>query len=519
MVTPELSICGYPPRDWVEHPELLEACEKAVQLLTQETRKHQAALLVGLVRSNPQTIGRPFQNIALGLHQGREVFSQAKTLLPNYDIFEEERFFEPAQNSQIWEFGKTRIGLGICEDFWGKEGERGRCRYAVDFEKRIADLKPELLISMSASPYDRFHREKREKVHSAIAQRLEAPMVYVNQVGGQDDLLFDGQSFVLSRTGQVSLRAQAFSEDLQVVDLATVDSSQAQAPWTEIQEIRLGLVRGIRDYFHRTGFKRAILGLSGGIDSAVVAVLAQEALGNENILGIAMPAQVSSAHSLEDAQILAQRLKIKFEVRPIKFLYSTAQRSFTEFRGELAPLAHENLQSRLRGLTLMTLSNNDGALVLATGNKSEIALGYCTLYGDMCGGLAPIGDLYKTQVYALAQEINASRPDRPIPERSITKAPSAELRPDQKDEDSLPPYAVLDPVLEAYLEQNQSVQVLQDQWEKKAPQLPAGWVRDTLRKLEQNEYKRRQSAPILRVSPKAFGGGRRMPIAHKNPAW
>jgi NAD+ synthetase len=376
------------------------------------------------------------------------------------------------------------------------------------------------LISLSASPYVIDKRKHREEIHAEIAQKLGVPLVYVNQVGANDEVLFDGASFAIDRNGKVAGRLPAFQNAFGVVDV-DLDSGQVSfvspnsseredAPPSDIGVLSRALVIGIRDYFERTRFKTAILGLSGGIDSAVVAALAARALGPKNVLGVAMPSQYSSSHSLSDAESLAQNLGINFEVRPIKFMNATVTRELSERRGQLAPLALENLQARLRGLVLMTLSNHYNSLVLTTGNKSELATGYCTLYGDMCGALAPIGDLFKTRVYELARFINGNW-GAPIPESSITKPPSAELRPDQKDQDTLPPYDLLDAVLEEYVEKGTAVSVIEEQYEKRLP--TSGWVRNLLKMLEINEFKRRQAAPVLKVSRKAFGIGRRIPIA------
>jgi NAD+ synthase (glutamine-hydrolysing) len=346
---------------------------------------------------------------------------------------------------------------------------------------------------------------------------LKAPLVYLNQVGATDEILFDGGSFAVNPQGELTGRLPFFKTSFGTLDVA--DGVQFESPGAEGREdeappeidlLYRGLVSGIREYFHRTGFKKAILGLSGGIDSAVVAALAVQALGAENILGVAMPSQFSSGHSLADAEALAKNLKIGFEVRPIKFLYSTSARELGERRGELAALALENLQSRLRGVTLMTLSNHDQSLVLTTGNKSELATGYCTLYGDMCGALAPLGDVLKTQVYELARYMNSIL-GNPIPQSTLTKAPSAELRPDQKDQDTLPPYAFLDAVLAAYLEEGRPIADIRAEFGKNT--ISDAQITDILRRLELNEYKRRQAAPVLKVSNKAFGIGRRVPIA------
>ncbi|MBU6376831.1 MAG: NAD+ synthase, partial [Bdellovibrionales bacterium] len=453
---------------------------------------------------------------------GKEVFRQAKTLLPTYDIFDEARYFEPASQVQAWEHpsGK-RVGIAICEDLWAEDSVRfgdGKRLYSRNPVEEFRQLGVDLLVSVSASPYEFGKRERRESIHSGIAQALRVPLAYVNQVGANDEVLFDGASFVMDAQGRVTSRLSIFEEAFSVISIDSVSGAvpRVETP-SEMEVLHLALVRGIRDYFSRTGFKSAVMGLSGGIDSAVIAVLAVEALGAQRVLGVAMPSQYSSASSLADAETLARNLGMRFQVQPIKFQFSTVSRELgSVVGGELQPLAQENLQSRLRGMILMTLSNHYRALVLTTGNKSEIATGYCTLYGDMCGALAPIGDVLKTRVYELALQVNASWTKRglapPIPESSLTKAPSAELRPGQTDQDTLPPYRELDELLARYLERGESIESLEKDLDSRVKQ---GWVRDILKMVEAQEFKRRQSAPVLKVSSKAFGLGRRMPIAKR----
>jgi NAD+ synthetase len=525
LITPELSVFGYPPHDLVDRPEIFERNEAAVDELQKLTKGKSTALAVGFVALNPAPQGRAAQNVAVILHEGKRVFSQAKTLLPTYDVFDEARYFEPATESRAWEFKGKKLGIAICEDLWGRDpsigsslqSSTGRKLYQRDPIDAIGKLGVDFLISLSSSPYIQGKRAHREELHAEVARAVGVPLLYVNQVGATDEVLFDGGSFALDAKGKLLGRLPFFATGFGIFDVAKlqwesqpVSEREDSAP-ADIEILSRALVTGIREYFARTGFKTAILGLSGGIDSAVVATLAARALGPKHVLGVGMPSQHSSGHSLEDAEALARNLGIPFEVRPIKFLNSTAVRELGEPRGGLADLALENLQARLRGLTLMTLSNHYSSLVLTTGNKSELATGYCTLYGDMCGAIAPLGDLYKTQVYALAKHLNATW-GGPIPERSITKAPSAELRPDQKDQDTLPPYEVLDELLESYLERGTPVAQLEKTFSKRVPGKP-GWVREILRLLEINEYKRRQAAPVLKVSAKAFGIGRRIPIA------
>jgi NAD+ synthetase len=473
------------------------------------------------------------------LHGGREVFRQAKSLLPTYDIFDEARYFEPAPQLTAWEHPKgCRVAIGICEDFWAEDGVhegRGRSLYSRNPVEDARKAGAQLLLSLSASPYEWQKQGRRERIHREIARSLQVPLVYVNQVGANDEALFDGASFYCDARGEFLARLPVFQEGFACETISiknanegasysqarASDEGQTQAAGRaesdELETLRLGLVRGIRDYWSRTGFRSAVLGLSGGIDSAVIAVLAAEALGPERVLGVAMPSSYSSPSSLKDAEELARGLAIRFQVQPIKFHFSTFARELgTAVGGSLAPLAQENLQSRLRGLILMSLSNHYGALVLTTGNKSEIATGYCTLYGDMCGALAPLGDVLKTRVYALARHLNASWQARgksaPIPESSIVKAPSAELRPGQTDQDSLPPYNELDELLARYLEDGESVGTLVRDLDSR---VKAGWVRDILTLVERQEFKRRQAAPVLKTTKRAFGMGRRMPIAKR----
>jgi NAD+ synthase (glutamine-hydrolysing) len=526
LLTPELSVCGYPPYDLMERPEMFERNEKALDALAKLTLGKKCALAVGHVARNPSDRGRAAQNVVTILEDGKRVFTQAKTLLPTYDVFDEARYFEPAEKIALWNCDGHRIAIAVCEDLWGRDASFGRQIYGrnpVDPIEQYKAQKAELILSASSSPYEWGKLERREKLHAEAARIVGAPLVYVNQVGATDEILFDGASFALDREGKLVGRLCVFKQAFGIVECElnglTAPKFETSAPKdredkvpTEIEILMRGLITGIREYFLRTGFKTSVMGLSGGIDSAVVAALAAQAIGAKNVLGVGMPSQHSSSHSLEDAEILAKNLGMPFEVRPIKFLYSTATRELSERRGTLAPLALENLQSRMRGLFLMTLSNHYGALVLTTGNKSELATGYGTLYGDMCGALGPIGDVFKTRVYELAREINATY-GNPIPERSITKAPSAELSPGQTDQDTLPPYGLLDALLEDYLERGMALQDLEKKYSTAKGSRGPEWVREILRRIEINEFKRRQAPPVLKISPKAFGIGRRIPIA------
>jgi NAD+ synthase (glutamine-hydrolysing) len=523
LLTPELALCGYPPHDLVERPEMFERNEKALGDLMALTKRQKCALAVGHIGKSSREWGRPAENVVTILEDGKRVFRQAKTLLPTYDVFDEARYFEPSEQVGLWDCDGRKVALAICEDLWGADPHWGRKLYGKDPVKLYREKGAELVLAIAASPYEWSKRAHREAIHTDIAKTLGVPLVYVNQVGATDEILFDGGSFAASAEGKILGRLPVFKTSFGVFDVdqqqwdsPTADHREDEAP-QDIEVLYRALVTGIREYFHRTTFKTAILGLSGGIDSAVVATLAVHALGPKHVLGVAMPSQFSSSHSLEDAEAVARNLGIAFEVRPIKFQFSTMNRELAEGRGgELSPIAVENLQSRLRGVILMTLANHYNALVLTTGNKSELAMGYCTLYGDMAGALAPIGDVLKTRVYELARYLNQGYGGQ-IPERSITKAPSAELRPNQTDQDTLPPYEELDPMLADYIERGVPVAELERKYSRagqSGKKGAAGFeVRDILRRLEVNEYKRRQAAPVLKVSSRAFGIGRRIPIA------
>lgn len=523
LLTPELSVCGYPPYDLMDRPEMFERNEKALTELAKLTASKKCALVVGHVARNPAAQGRAAQNVATVFENGKAVFSQAKTLLPTYDVFDEARYFEPAAKIELWSCDGNKIALAICEDLWGRDPQLGRRIYGRDPVDRYRELGAQLILSVSSSPYEWGKREHREGLHAEVANAAGAQaLIYVNQMGATDDVLFDGGSFAVDRVGTLAGRLPFFKTAFGIVehDFATgkiqfLPSDELEnSPPPEIEILSRGLVIGIRDYFARTQFSTAIVGLSGGIDSAVVGVLASLALGPKHVLGVAMPSQYSSGHSMEDAEAMARKLGMIFEVRPIKFLFSTMVRELTDHRGTLAELALENLQARLRGITLMTLSNHYSALVLTTGNKSELATGYGTLYGDMCGAIAPIGDLFKTRVYELAGHLNATH-GTPIPERVLTKAPSAELKPNQTDQDTLPPYDLLDALLEDYIERAMALTELEKKYAKAPGAKSPAWVSEILRKVEINEFKRRQAAPVLKISHKAFGIGRRIPIAKR----
>lgn len=510
LLTPELSLCGYPPHDLIERPEMPERCSAALAELATATKGQACALVVGAVTANPEATGRAVQNTAVVLEGGHEVFRQSKTLLPTYDVFDEARYFEPAREIRLWDCDGKRIALAICEDLWGDNPDMPRPLYTRDVLSEYRKQGAELVISISASPYEWGKRAHRENLHAQDAAQLGVPLVYLNQCGATDEILFDGSSFACDAQGKIQTRLATFEPAYAVLEWeggAVRGDGELAEPLADLEELRRGIVMGIREYFQRSGFKKTILGLSGGIDSAVVCALSAEALGPSNVTGLAMPSQFSSPASLEDAETLARNLGIRFEVAPIKFLFSATAREFGQLRGgQLTSLTQENLQSRLRALTLMTLSNHDGSLMMSTSNKSELAVGYCTLYGDTIGALSPIGDVLKTRVYELAKILPA------IPERSRTRAPSAELKPNQTDQDTLPPYEDLDAFLEAYIEREEPLATIEKRLGSRGK---PGWIADTLKRIEQNEYKRRQAAPALKVSRKAFGIGRRVPIAKR----
>lgn len=510
-VFPELAICGYPLHDLIERPEIFTQTDSILKKCEALTEKSSCALVVGHVARNESRDGRAAFNRVSVFEGGKCVFSQDKSLLPTYDVFDEARYFEPSLQTKIWKCDGKNIGIAICEDLWKNDPSFARNLYGEhDPLKVFQKEKVDLLISVSASPFEMGKFKRREKIHQDISQTLGAPVVYVNQVGANDDILFDGGSFVCKANQEVLRRLPFFEASFECVDLQNDSAKTFKLP-EQYELVAQGLVLGIKDYFRKTGHKKAIIGLSGGIDSAVVCTLAVRALGAQNVLGIAMPSQHSSSHSLEDADLLAQNLGIGFEVKPIKFFNSVILMDLEKSAGSLIDLAKENLQARLRGLVLMTLANQKSALVMTTGNKSELAMGYCTLYGDMVGAVDPIGDLFKTQVYALSHWINENW-GAPIPKRSIEKAPSAELKPNQKDQDTLAPYEVLDAMLEEYTVGRESLSELEKKYDK---QYQSGWVKRMIQMLEMNEYKRRQSAIVLKVSPKAFGVGRRIPVAKR----
>jgi NAD+ synthetase len=508
-IFPELSIIGYPPKDLLLKPRFIEDNLRAVDRLA-----HGVAgidVLIGYAQPNPNPVGRPLYNAAALLSGGRIASRHFKSLLPTYDVFDESRYFEPGAGvGDLADIRGMRVGISICEDLWNDEKFIARRLY---HQNPIADLSAagaQVLVNASASPFVVGKHAFRLNLFGSQAVQFAKPICYVNQVGGNDELVFDGNSLVMNAQGQVIAQAKDFEEDLLVVDLDTAGETQPRIPAAGIESIYKALVLGLRDYVQKCGFNSVVLGLSGGIDSALTAALAVAALGERKVVGVAMPSRFSSDHSLADAQLLAKNLGIEFhviQIAPVHDAYETTLAP--SFAGRAGDVTEENLQARIRGALLMAFSNKFNHLLLTTGNKSEIAVGYCTLYGDMCGGLAVISDLPKTGVWEMSRWINQTAGRELIPARSISKVPSAELRPNQTDQDSLPPYEVLDAILYRYVEEEKSAaQIIAEGLDEAA-------VRRVIGLIDRSEYKRRQSAPGLKVTSRAFGFGRRMPIAQR----
>jgi len=503
VLTPELVLTGYPPQDLLFKSDFVPASLRALEEIHAEVGT--AAWIVGGVHPNPSEHGRPFFNAAAILEKGRPPRFVFKSLLPTYDVFNETRYFEPNSSPAPVEIGGRLFGVTICEDIWTPE-HLPRRLYSTNPVETLVAAGATAILNLSASPFQIGKAKIREEMIAAQAKKYGVPFFYCNAVGGNDQLVFDGNSLAIDSAGKTLRRWPGFRESV-----AMVDDLESAAPVSDIESLRQALVLGIRDYTAKCGFRSAVLGLSGGIDSAVVAGLTVEALGADKVTGVAMPSPFSSSHSVEDALQLAQNLGMSCLTIPIA-------ESFEVFKAQMRPAfgerpedaTEENMQARLRGLTLMSLSNKFGHLLLTTGNKSELAVGYCTLYGDMCGGLAEISDVPKTMVYDLARHLNASR--ELIPLRTIEKVPSAELRPNQTDQDTLPPYEILDAILRLYVEENLGIA------EIAARGFDAETVRWVARKVDFNEYKREQAAPGLKVTSRAFGMGRRMPIAQRYSA-
>jgi NAD+ synthase (glutamine-hydrolysing) len=502
----ELATCGYPPRDFLEFEDFIELAEKAVNRLAAAAQG--IAIVVGSPSRNPVIEGKDLHNSAFFINDGKVQQVQHKTLLPTYDIFDEYRYFEPASNWKVVEFKGKKIALTVCEDIWNIGNENPL--YTICPMDEMKPQGPDFILNLSASPFSYKQSETRIHVVRSNVERYGIPMFYVNHAGAQTELIFDGGSLVVAPNGNIIDELPYFKECLRVYDLeeVTAGKQNEEQPKHKMTLIHDALVLGVKDYFGKLGFKKAILGLSGGIDSAVTAVIATRALGKENIRVVLMPSQFSSDHSIDDAKELAENLGIQYDIIPIKSVYeSYIELLQPQFKGMPFNIAEENLQARSRGMILMALSNKFGHIVLNTSNKSEAAVGYGTLYGDMCGGLSVIGDVYKTEVFELARYMN--KDGEVIPENTITKPPSAELRPNQKDSDSLPDYDILDQILFQYIEKRQGPQDIIEMGFDEAI------VKRALRLVNINEFKRFQTAPTLRVSPKAFGMGRRMPIVGK----
>ncbi len=506
-IFPELAICGYPPMDLLLKDSFVHANLAGLH----SVRQHLSgiAALVGFVDINPGA-GRPLFNACALLDGGKIKAVQQKTLLPTYDVFDEDRYFEPATSYSAFAVNDWPLGISICEDIWNYRELYPRPRYQVDPIERMTLLHPRVLVNISASPFTASKHHIRHELVRNQAVKHSVPVIYVNQVGGNDELIFDGRSIAVDASGQLIARAAAFEEDLIFVDLALGEGEIRESPEDPTINTYQALVLGTRDYMRKCGFEKAVIGLSGGIDSAVVCAIACAAVGSENVLGVCMPSPYSSAGSLEDARLLADALGIELRNVPIDSPMECFDRLLEPvFEGKSRDVAEENIQARLRGLILMGLSNKYGYLVLTTGNKSELAVGYCTLYGDMCGGLSVISDLPKMMVYDVARYVNERENREVIPVSTIEKPPSAELRPNQRDQDTLPPYVVLDGILHAYVEQRRSLDQIVELGYR--PDV----VRDVINRIDRNEYKRHQAAPGLKVTARAFGFGWRMPIAQR----
>ena len=507
ILFPEMSVCGYPARDWVEKPSFVERSRKAVESIAQQTRG--IAVICGFPTRAEVETGKSVMNSAALLRNGKIEFVQSKMLLPTYDVFDEMRNFAPAREQALLPFCGRQMALTICEDAWNDKQFWNRRLYGVDPVEELVRRGANFVLNISASPFWVGKRELRLKMLQAIAKHYKTPVVLVNQIGGNDQLIFDGSSLVLAPDGSVVAQARSFEEDLIFFEPDTMKGDVHEQIEGLEASVYAALVLGTRDYVRKCGFQNVIVGLSGGIDSALTAAIAVDALGAENVLGVGMPSPYSSRGSIDDSRELAANLGIRFELLRITNIFEAYRQTLKPaFTGYEEDVTEENLQARIRGTMLMAFSNKFGALVLSTGNKSEVGIGYCTLYGDMAGGLAVISDVPKTLVYRLSHYVNSHRPV--IPKSTLEKEPSAELRPNQKDSDSLPPYEVLDTILEDYIEDNKTAEQIASE---RGYDLAV--VRKIALSIERTEYKRQQAAPSLKISEKAFGVGRRFPIAAK----
>jgi NAD+ synthase (glutamine-hydrolysing) len=504
VIFPELATCGYPPQDLLLKASFIETNLEALADIAKLAKD--IAILVGFVDKNKGS-GRPLHNSAAFIVNQKIQSIHHKTLLPTYDVFDEDRYFEPANKYDLAQLANSKFAVSICEDIWTNSAAFGHQRYNKDPINNLLKLGPQFLINISSSPYSVGKEKIRQDLLVDQAKKYNLPVVYVNQVGGNDELIFDGRSLALDKSGNIIGLAQAFTEDLIIVDTDTNKSELKESLEEDIANIHQALMLGTRDYMTKCGFSKAVIGLSGGIDSAVVAAVAVEAMGAENVIGIAMPSPYSSKHSLIDAKDLADILGIKYQIISIGDAMQCMDNTLQEvFAHKPKDVTEENIQARLRGLILMALSNKFGYLLLTTGNKSELAVGYCTLYGDMCGGLAVISDVPKLSVYELAHYINRKADKFIISKSIIEKPPSAELRPNQKDSDALPDYSILDPIIYFYVEEHKSAsEIVSLGYDAKV-------VIDIINRIDNNEYKRYQSAPGLKVMSRSFGSGWRMPI-------
>ncbi|MGA2022756.1 MAG: NAD+ synthase [Candidatus Sulfotelmatobacter sp.] len=508
ILFPELSVCGYPPRDLVERPSFVARNRETAEQIAAATRG--MAVICGLVTPAESETGKSAMNSAALLQEGKIAFLQSKMLLPTYDVFDEMRNFAPAKSQQLFPLCGNRVALTICEDAWNDKLFWPKRLYTIDPIDALVRAGGDLVLNISASPFWIGKREVRRDMLASIARHHKVPVAMVNQVGGDDSLVFDGSSIVLNAEGNIIAQGRSFEEDLIYFDSTKLTGDLHEQIEGEEASVYGALVLGTRDYIQKCGFRKAIIGLSGGIDSALTAVIAADAVGAENVLGVGMPGPYSSPGSIDDARALASNLGIRFELLSINCAVEAYRKTLKEvFANQKEDVTEENIQSRARGTLLMALSNKFGAIVLSTGNKSELGVGYCTLYGDMVGGLAVISDVPKTLVYRLSYYVNSRKPV--IPQDTLEKPPSAELRPDQKDSDSLPPYEILDAVLEDYVEDARSVErIAADRG------FDIEVVRRVVRMVDRAEYKRQQAAPGIKISPKAFGYGRRFPIAAKS---
>ncbi len=506
VIFPELSLCGYPPEDLLLHASFLNAESKALETVIEASAS--LILFVGTARKHPQKGEKSILNSVAVIQDQALLGFVDKQLLPTYDVFDERRYFEPGQGSGIFAYKGKKIGVLICEDAWQHTGLVTYTDYAKDPVKELLSLKPDLVINVSASPYQFAKAQVRIGVGAACAKTLGCPVIFCCQVGGNDQLIFDGYSFCVDSAGVLRQLAKGFEEDLMVVDLDALPPP-ISFPYHPLEDLYKALVLGVRDYLHKSGFKKGCIGLSGGVDSALVACIAVEALGKENVLCVMMPSMYSSEGSLSDAKLLAERLGVELLEIPIGKPFNAFLDLLQPFfQGKEPDVTEENLQARIRGSILMALSNKLGHIVLSTGNKSEMGMGYCTLYGDMCGGLSVLSDLTKKQVYELCALIN--RKKEIIPQAILTKEPSAELRPNQKDSDTLPSYDIVDAVVQGYVERYLTPEEIAEK-----SGIPLAIVTELVSKIHRAEYKRRQAAPGIRVSCKAFLAGRRYPIVQK----